>query len=465
MLSSLITTLAHGSLELNYDVAYANITSVTIQVSPPPLHPSTRSLVFGAVALNAHHGIVTSLPATSPFEKEQKEMFCNDPTVNNGANHVMQYPFFEEEVCFNEPLSGAPPNTTQAACFGHQVGEYMDTPGSVQLANATAAGTREYDGKTYSVYSFSLYKESVATVSLNRSGTISTWYLLQKTNETIEWLVDESKHNTLRLRLAIAVQDNECLPNSTAICPGGKPACTCCAEHPMGVTHVNTTTEFTGAVVPPPPSIFVIPKACVKLDDAPSFASSALTSWSTHSRILRGGVVSAFDEVLAGSKPINDPVLIAAVNAQRDDGSIHWSAGESTFMRDASYAEFASFALGTHLANHLELPPSPHAETLRAKPDSIPTHFDAREKWPKCKSIGTIRNQGLHKRAYWPLVLHRVAFSPHFPLTSILFNRRARTSRALWLVLGFRGDRSPRRQDLHCQRRCEAARLEPRVLS
>lgn len=90
---------------------------------------------------------------------------------------------------------------------------------------------------------------------------------------------------------------------------------------------------------------------------------------------------------------VNDAAVIAALNAEP---GLTWAAGANGFFQGKSLVE-ASQSLGA-FANPgaLELPGSPHAAAhpLEAAHLSLPSAFDARERWPECPTIGRIRNQG-----------------------------------------------------------------------
>jgi cathepsin B len=90
---------------------------------------------------------------------------------------------------------------------------------------------------------------------------------------------------------------------------------------------------------------------------------------------------------------VNDAAVIAALNAEP---GLTWAAGANGFFQGKSLVQ-ASQSLGA-FANPgaLELPGSPHAAAhpLEAAHLSLPSAFDARERWPECPTIGRIRNQG-----------------------------------------------------------------------
>ena len=68
-----------------------------------------------------------------------------------GVNQMTIKPFFNETVCYNMPISGAPPGSTQQDCFVHTLGQYVFLDGTEGMppgvyANSSYVGTRTTPG-------------------------------------------------------------------------------------------------------------------------------------------------------------------------------------------------------------------------------------------------------------------------------------------------------------------------------
>ena len=80
-------------------------------------------------------------PGTKPFNKPMTAIMCT-----HGVNELQVQPFFDEQVCYDMPMPGAPPGATQDDCFGHTLGGYMplsgEVPGSTPGAYANSTFSR-----------------------------------------------------------------------------------------------------------------------------------------------------------------------------------------------------------------------------------------------------------------------------------------------------------------------------------
>jgi hypothetical protein len=327
--------------------------------------------------------VAALVPATMPFMKKQQTIYCNDPAVANGVNAMTIYPFFNETVCENSPMQRAPPGSNQSDCFTHLSGEYILPPTSMEWTGSVKAGKTTFDGTDVDIWR---WESPVATVQISEHDSKDPsliCYWEQFINITQQFYV-EPKQSTLRKINTTEHQHTNCLAKST------KPCSEC---PPQPDRNTVTIAAFEDLVTPAPPASLVPPQGvkCVTIGA------------ETLSRVLGGPVWETYPEpAWAGGRSkammqvVNDPALLARLDAEARVGNLTWTPGHSDFMAGATMQEVQQQLLGTKLGSPLALHASPHAGELEAKlpAKDIPAAFDARNAWPKCPSIGMIRNQG-----------------------------------------------------------------------
>jgi cathepsin B len=337
-------------------------------IPTPPTPP-----VLKTIAVSEAKSVVGIIqPAAPPFNKRVENLFCNDPTMAGGVNQMELEPFFNETVCYNLPLGGAPPGSTQTDCLIHTLGELMPADGFAGYprtgvySNSTYVGTKTTpEGETITQWrSYHAGDGSIARVE---------GYTYNITLYTT-WLYEVDDANHFHSINVTSLQVTTCLSGTIHPCPGPSTG---------NETHF-THTHFTGTVSPAPASDISVPTGveCVRLDAPPPGA-----------RTWAGPPPSKARD---STTHVNDARLIAAINSEP---GLTWLAGETPYYAGERLSALP--LMDTHyLGQLLALPPSPHHATLSASTASIPLAFDARTAWPACTSIGTIRNQG-HCGSCW----------------------------------------------------------------
>jgi hypothetical protein len=368
--------------------------------------------------------IAVEMPATMPFMKKQTNIVCNDPTVNHGVNSMQIYPFFNETVCENVAMNGAPPGSTQKDCFKHSLGEFMLENDSVEWKEAVKIGQTTFDGTAVDIWSWTSPMETSHSSEWDPKDPSKYQNFTNYINSTVLIYV-EPKQMTLRKLNLTEKQRLTCLPCSTRPCQPSQ-------NRTIMSASVSTFTNF---VSPAPPASLAPPEGVKCVDISPG-----------ESRLLGG---PAWDDHLGpdgqpawaggmATKTVNDPELLQRLEAEAKAGNLTWTPGYSKFMAGKTMLEVKQQLLGTQLGSPLSLPASPHAEYLKAqlRSEDIPTAFDARSAWSQCASIGAIRNQG-HCGSCWAFaavesLLDRMCIAN----SKLLGNTRAAAAAAAPLLAG-----------------------------
>jgi hypothetical protein len=121
----------------------------------------------------------------------------------HGVNELQVQPFFDEQVCYDMPMPGAPPGATQDDCFGHTLGGYMPLSGEVP-------------GSTPGAYANSTFSRTV--VDAATGDTLDEWVWVMEPapkNGTMKGL--EARRRRRRARDARRPVAQEVVPHGAAV--------------------------------------------------------------------------------------------------------------------------------------------------------------------------------------------------------------------------------------------------------